>query len=41
MPSDKTTFDVTAKMMRVVMRVIPKRETPNPAEYMTPLKVFL
>jgi hypothetical protein len=35
-PRDSTKFDVTARMMRVVIMVIAIMETPKAAEYMTP-----
>jgi len=35
-PRDKTRFDVTARIIRVVIMVIAMMETPKDAEYMTP-----
>ena len=37
MPRESTTLLVTAKMTRVVIMVMAMRETPKPAEYITPL----
>ena len=36
-PKDNTTFDVTAKMTRVVIIDIERSDIPNAAEYITPL----
>ena len=40
-PSESTTFEVTAMMTRVVTSESPMRESANPVEYITPEKVFL
>ena len=40
-PSDNTTFEVTAIITSVVTRANPTRLIANPVEYITPLKVFL
>jgi len=40
-PRDRTTFEVIAKIISVVIRVIERSEVPKLSEYITPLKVFL
>ena len=40
-PSDSTTFDVTAIITRLVTSASPTRVIANPVEYITPLNVFL
>lgn len=41
MPSESTTFEVTAKITRVVILVTATKVTPKPEEYITPAKAFL
>jgi len=40
-PSDNTTFDVTASITKVVSTVSATKDTLNGLEYITPIKVFL
>ncbi len=40
-PRERTTLELMAIIIRVVIRVRDSRETPKLSEYMTPLKVFL
>ena len=40
MPRERMTLEVTARMMRVVTRVMATSDAPKEAEYITPLKVL-